>query len=158
MSSISSLAATESAMPAPQKGLSLFERYLSVWVILCIIAGIILGKTAPGVAAYLDTLAIYVNDAPVVSIPIAICLFFMMYPIMVKIDFAEVMKAGQNIKPVALTLFVNWAIKPFTMYALAYFFLGYVFIGFIGPEAVDLVKMPFGLDLPLGAMSSATTR
>jgi ACR3 family arsenite transporter len=75
----------------------------------------------------------------------------MMYPIMVKIDFAEVMKAGQNIKPVALTLFVNWAIKPFTMYLLATLFLGYLFIGFIGPEAVDLVKMPFGLDLPVGA-------
>jgi len=70
---------------------------------------------------------------------------------MVKIDFAEVLKAGKNIKPVALTLFVNWAIKPFTMYAIALFFLGYVFIGFIGPEAVDLVKMPFGLDLPVGA-------
>ena len=86
-----------------------------------------------------------------IAIPIAIALFFMMYPIMVKIDFAEVLKAGKNIKPVALTLFVNWAIKPFTMYAIALFFLGYVFIGFIGPEAVDFVKMPFGLDLPVGA-------
>ena len=73
---------------------SVFERYLSVWVILCIIVGIILGKIAPGLARYLDGMAIYVNDAPVVSIPIAICLFFMMYPIMVKIDFAEVALRG----------------------------------------------------------------
>ena len=63
----------------------------------------------PGVARYLDGLAIYVNESPVVSIPIAVCLFFMMYPIMVKIDFAEVMKAGKSVKPVGLTLFANWA-------------------------------------------------
>ena len=81
------------------KGLSLFEKYLSIWVILCIVAGIILGKVAPGVAKYLDGLAIYVGEAPVVSIPIAICLFFMMYPIMVKIDFAEVIKAGKAENP-----------------------------------------------------------
>jgi ACR3 family arsenite transporter len=139
------------AIEQPGKGLNLFERYLSVWVILCIVTGIILGKVAPGFAKYLDGLAIYVGEAPVVSIPIAICLFFMMYPIMVKIDFGEVVRAGKNVKPVALTLFVNWAIKPFTMYAISIFFLGTLFYGFIGPEAVDLVKMPLGLNLPLGA-------
>ena len=130
---------------------SVFERYLTLWVLLCIGAGIALGRVAPGVARYLDSLAISVNGAPVVSVPIAICLFFMMYPIMVKIDFAEVVKAGKSGKPVFLTLFVNWAIKPFTMYAIAIFFLGFVFKGFIGPDAMDLVKMPFGLNLPVGA-------
>ena len=135
----------------PAKGLSLFERYLSVWVILCIVAGIVLGKVAPGFAKYLDGMAIYVGEAPVVSIPIAVCLFFMMYPIMVKIDFGEVIKAGKNAKPVALTLFVNWAIKPFTMYAISVFFLGTLFYGFIGPEEMDYVKMPLGLNLPVGA-------
>jgi ACR3 family arsenite transporter len=133
------------------KGLSVFEKYLTLWVGLCIVGGIILGKFAPGLAEALDGMAIYVNKAPVVSIPIAVCLFFMMYPIMVKIDFAEVLKAGKSIKPVGLTLFVNWAIKPFTMYVIALFFLGTLFYGFIGPDAVDLVKMPFGLDLPVGA-------
>jgi ACR3 family arsenite transporter len=135
----------------PAKGLSLFEKYLSVWVILCIVAGIFLGKVAPGFAKYLDGMAIYVGEAPVVSIPIAVCLFFMMYPIMVKIDFGEVIKAGKNAKPVALTLFVNWAIKPFTMYAISVFFLGTLFYEFIGPEAMDYVKMPLGLNLPVGA-------
>ena len=139
------------------KGLSLFERYLSAWVILCIAAGILLGKLAPKVATYLDRLAIYVNEAPVVSIPIAICLFFMMYPIMVKIDFTEVLKAGKNFKPVSLTLFVNWAVKPFTMYAIAILFLGVLFKSFIGPEALDLIKMPLGLDLPVGAKHGAGT-
>ncbi len=133
------------------KGLSVFEKYLTLWVVLCIVGGVVLGKFAPGLAEALDAMAIYVNKAPVVSIPIAVCLFFMMYPIMVKIDFAEVLKAGKSIKPVGLTLFVNWAIKPFTMYAIALFFLGTLFYGFIGPEAIDLVKMPFGLDLPVGA-------
>jgi ACR3 family arsenite transporter len=96
-------------------------------------------------------MAIYVGEAPVVSIPIAVCLFFMMYPIMVKIDFGEVIKSGKNAKPVALTLFVNWAIKPFTMYGISVFFLGTLFYGFIGPEAMDYVKMPLGLNLPVGA-------
>ena len=91
-------------------------------------------------------MSIFVNDAPVVSIPIAICLFFMMFPIMVKIDFSEVIKAGKSGKPVYLTLFVNWAIKPFTMYGIAILFLGYLLNSFIGESAMDLVKMPFGLD------------
>jgi arsenite transporter len=143
--------------PTDRKMTSVFERYLTVWVLLCIIAGIILGKVAPGVARYLDGLAIYVNDAPVVSIPIAICLFLMMYPIMVKIDFSSVVKAGKSGKPVFLTLFINWCLKPFTMYGIALFFLGTLFYGFIGPEAVDYVKMPFGLDLPVGATHGAGT-
>jgi arsenite transporter len=131
--------------------LGFFERYLSVWVILCILAGIGLGKVAPGVATYLDSLSINIGEAPVVSIPIAICLFLMMFPIMVKIDFAEVVQAGKSVKPVSLTLFVNWLVAPFTMYAIAAFFLGTVFLGLIGPDAVDHVKLPFGLDLPVGA-------
>ena len=139
------------------KSMNVFERYLSLWVALCIIGGIILGKLAPKIATTLDGMAIYVDNAPVVSLPIAICLFFMMYPIMVKIDFAEVVQAGKSGKPVGLTLFLNWAIKPFTMYAIALFFLGILFRGFIGPEAVDLVKMPFGLDLPVGAKHGAGT-
>ena len=136
---------------------SLFERYLTVWVGLCIIGGILLGKIAPDFARALDEMAITVNGAPIVSIPIAVCLFFMMYPIMVKIDFASVLRAGKSGKPVFLTLFLNWCIKPFTMYAISLFFLGFVFKSFIGSEAVDLVKMPFGLDLPVGAQHGAGT-
>ncbi len=140
-----------------RKGMSFFEKYLTVWVVLCIGAGIVLGKAAPALARTLDGMAIYVGEAPVVSIPIAVCLFFMMYPIMVKIDFAEVIQAGKSGKPVGLTLFVNWAVKPFTMYAIAIFFLGTAFYTLIGPDAVDLVKIPFGLDLPVGASHGAGT-
>ena len=135
-----------------RKMTSMFERYLTVWVGLCIIGGILLGKIAPGLAKALDGMAITVNGAPVVSIPIAVCLFFMMYPIMVKIDFASVIRAGKSGKPVFWTLFINWCIKPFTMYAISIFFLGIAFKGFIGPDAMDLVKIPFGLDLPVGAV------
>jgi len=148
---------TEGSPANEQKsgGMGFFERYLTVWVGLCIIVGIALGKIAPGVARSLDEMAIYVNNAPVVSIPIALCLFFMMYPIMVKIDFGEVVQAGKAVKPVLLTLFINWVIKPFTMYAIAVFFLGTVFIGFIGPDAVDHVKPPLGVELELGATYGA---
>ncbi|MBU7040947.1 MAG: ACR3 family arsenite efflux transporter, partial [Theionarchaea archaeon] len=115
-----------------EKRLSIFEKYLTVWVLGCIGGGIMLGKVAPGVAVALDSFSIYQ-----VSVPIAVCLFFMMYPIMVKIDFAEVVRAAKTPKPVGLTLFINWAIKPFTMYVIASFFLGVVFKGFIpGTEIV----------------------
>ena len=142
---------------ANKKGIGFFERYLTVWVGLCIVVGIVLGKLAPGFAQTLDGMAIYVNEAPVISVPIAICLFFMMYPIMVKIDFAEVLKAGKSMRPLALTLFINWAVKPFTMYAIATFFLGTLFLSFIGPDAVDQIKMPLGVDLDVGAQYGAGT-
>jgi ACR3 family arsenite transporter len=132
-----------------------FKRYLTVWVALCIGGGILLGKVAPEIAQTLDGFAIRVNGAPVVSIPIAICLFFMMYPIMVKIDFHEVVKAGKAIRPVGLTLFINWCIKPFTMYAIASFFLGKLFLAYIGPDAMDLVKMPLGSSLVVGDIYGA---
>jgi len=147
---------TEHCDESSGQGIGFFERYLTLWVGLCIIAGIVLGKLAPGFARTLDGMAIHVNGAPVVSIPIALCLFFMMYPIMVKIDFAEVLRAGKAVRPVGLTLFINWAVKPFTMYAIASFFLGTLFLGLIGPDAVDHVKMPLGmLHLPLGAQYGA---
>lgn len=119
-------------MEQKEKKLNIFEKYLTLWVLLCIGAGILLGKITPQVAITLDSFSVYQ-----VSIPIAVCLFFMMYPIMVKIDFSEVIKAGKTPKPVLMTLGINWAIKPFTMYLIATFFLGFVFKGFIpGTEII----------------------
>ncbi|MCQ9205916.1 MAG: ACR3 family arsenite efflux transporter [Omnitrophica bacterium] len=109
-----------------EKNLSFFEKYLTVWVVGCIALGVLLGKLFPQVAVSLDKISIYQ-----VSIPIAICLFFMMYPIMVKIDFAEIIKAGKTPKPVLLTLFINWCIKPFTMLAISSLFLGVFFKGLL---------------------------
>lgn len=108
------------------KKLSIFECYLTIWVLLCIGGGILLGKFAPNVATTLNDFSIYQ-----VSIPIAICLFFMMYPIMVKIDFGQILRSVETPKPVLLTLVINWAIKPFSMFLIAYFFLGYLFRDFL---------------------------
>jgi len=116
-----------------ERNLSFFERYLTVWVIGCIGLGILLGKLFPQAAIALDKISIHQ-----VSIPIAICLFFMIYPIMVKIDFAEVIKAGKTPKPVLLTLFINWCIKPFTMLAIATLFLGVLFKGWL--PGIEVIK------------------
>lgn len=116
-----------------ERRLSFFEKYLTGWVILCIGLGVLLGKLFPQMAVTLDQISIYQ-----VSIPIAVCLFFMMYPIMVKIDFAEVIKAGKAPKPVILTLVVNWGIKPFTMLAIAWLFLGFLFKGWL--PGMEIVK------------------
>ncbi len=135
--------------------MSVFERYLTLWVLACMGVGVVLGRFAPDFARALDGMSLRVNGAPVVSIPIAVCLFFMMYPIMVKIDFAQVVESGKSPKPVGLTLFVNWLVKPFTMYGIAYLFLGVVFRGWIGPDAVDLVKLPPSADWAVGSVHGA---
>jgi len=96
---------------------------------LCIIIGTIIGRAFPEISKVLSA-----TEYAHVSIPIAICLFFMMYPIMVQIDFKEVIKAGKTPKPVGLTLFVNWAIKPFTMAFFAWLFMRIVWSSFISAE------------------------
>ena len=142
-------------LPADQqtRKLNVFEKYLTIWVALCIVGGIILGKAAPSLASFMDGLSIYVKGAPVVSIPIAIALFFMMYPIMVKIDFAEVLRAGRSPKPLLLTLIVNWGIKPFTMLAFATLFIGYLFRGFL--PGTEVLKDGTTVDLYRSYISGA---
>ncbi len=113
--------------------LSFFEKYLTLWVLLCIGVGIALGRLFPNVATWLDSISVYQ-----VSIPIAICLFAMMYPIMVKIDFSQATRALRTPKPVILTLVVNWLIKPFTMVVFAQFFLGWVFLPLL--EGTEIIR------------------
>ncbi|PMB39639.1 arsenical-resistance protein [Fischerella thermalis CCMEE 5319] len=128
--------------------LSIFQRYLTLWVLLCILVGIALGRLFPGVAVALDAMSI-----SQVSIPIAICLFFMMYPIMVKIDFTQIDRAFRTPKPVALTLAVNWLIKPFTMLAFAQFFLGWLFKPLItGTELINGQEIPLANSYIAGAV------
>ncbi len=105
-----------------EKRLSFFERYLTLWILLCIAAGILLGRVAPGLAVTLDSISV-----AQVSIPIAIAMFFMLYPIMVKLDFSQLVEVGKSPKPILISLGINWLIKPFTKYLLALFFLGFVF-------------------------------
>ena len=106
--------------------LHFFEKYLTVWVALCIAIGLFLGQLFPGLREFFNDMTYYQ-----VSLPIAVLLFFMIYPIMVQIDFKKVIKAGKSPKPVGLTLFVNWAIKPFTMAFFAWIFMQKIFSPFI---------------------------
>ncbi|MDO9574911.1 MAG: ACR3 family arsenite efflux transporter [bacterium] len=112
-----------------ERKLGIWERYLTLWVGLCIITGVGLGRLFPEISNILGRFEI-----AHISIPIAICLFFMIYPIMVQIDFKQVIKAGKTPKPIVATLIINWCIKPFTMAFLAWLFLGVLFKGFLSPE------------------------
>ncbi|KGK97659.1 hypothetical protein LI82_12845 [Methanococcoides methylutens] len=111
---------------ADEKKLGFFEKYLTVWIFACIVIGITLGKIFPQIAGTLDSMQVYE-----VSIPIAICLFFMIYPIMVQIDFKQVVKAGKTPKPVLTTFIINWAIKPFTMLFFAWLFMANIFAPYL---------------------------
>ncbi len=112
-----------------EQSLGFFEKYLTVWVGLCIGIGILLGRIYPVMA---NTLSGF--QYAQVSIPIAIALFFMIYPIMVQIDFRKVIAAGKSPKPVGITLVINWAIKPFSMAFLAWFFMMNVWKYFLPVE------------------------
>jgi ACR3 family arsenite transporter len=113
------------------KGLSFFDKYLSVWVILCIAAGIAIGRFLPAVPGTLSRFE-YAH----VSIPVAVLIWLMIYPMMLKVDFASIVNATKKPKGLTITTVTNWLVKPFTMYAIAFFFLKIVFAGFI-PQALS---------------------
>jgi len=112
-----------------KKRLGFFARYLSAWVALCIVAGVLLGRFVPAVPAFLGTL-----EYARISIPIAALIWLMIFPMMLKVDFKSVVDAGRRPKGLIVTLAVNWLIKPFTMYAIAWFFLKVVFKALV-PDA-----------------------
>jgi ACR3 family arsenite transporter len=107
-------------------GLGFFERYLTAWVGICIILGVIIGTRFPGFPKALSRLE-YAH----VSIPVAVLIWFMIYPMMVQIDFGSIVRAGRNPKGLIITLIVNWVIKPFTMLGLAWLFLKVLFARWI---------------------------
>lgn len=109
-----------------KKGLGFFERYLTIWVALCIIAGILIGQYIPVIPKTLSRFEYY-N----VSIPVAILIWLMIYPMMLKIDFSSIVNATKKPKGLVVTCVTNWLIKPFTMYLIAAFFLKIVFKSFI---------------------------
>jgi arsenite transporter len=115
-----------------ERKLGIWEKYLSLWIAFCIGAGIGLGEVFPHISDILGGLTV-----AYVSIPVAICLFLMIYPIMVQIDFSQVVTAAKTPKPIITTLVANWAIKPFTMAFFAWLFMGVVFKGFLSPELVQ---------------------
>lgn len=130
-------------MAKKQTGISFFERYLTIWVILCMVVGITLGKLLPSFSSFLGKLE-YSN----VSIPIAILIWFMIYPMMMKVDFKSIKNVGKNPKGLFVTWIVNWLIKPFTMYAISSLFFYVIFKGIIAP---DLAKSYLAGAVLLGA-------
>jgi ACR3 family arsenite transporter len=110
-------------------GIGFFEKYLTVWVLLCMAAGVLIGRYLPAVPDFLGRFT-YAE----VSIPIAILIWLMIYPMMMKVDFASVKYIGRNPKGLFVTWVTNWLIKPFTMYAIAAFFFLVVFRAWIEPD------------------------
>jgi ACR3 family arsenite transporter len=107
-------------------GLGIFEKFLTVWVIVCMALGVLIGKFLPAVPQFLGGLE-YAH----VSIPVAVLIWLMIYPMMLKIDFSGIVNAAKKPKGLAVTLVINWLIKPFTMYGISVFFLKVVFHGII---------------------------
>ncbi len=112
----------ERQVPSTSKGLGLFERYLSAWVALAIVTGVLLGQLAPVIPETLSSFEI-----AQVSIPVAILIWAMIFPMMVQIDFGAVLGVRRHPKGLVITTAVNWLVKPFTMFAIAWFFLTLVF-------------------------------
>lgn len=110
-------------------GISFFEKYLTVWVILCMGVGVFIGKFLPEIPEFLGRFE-YAN----VSIPIAILIWLMIYPMMMKVDFQSIKDVGKNPKGLFITWIVNWLVKPFTMFGIAWIFFFVVFKGIIAPE------------------------
>ncbi|WP_252235665.1 ACR3 family arsenite efflux transporter [Clostridium sp. ZS1] len=125
------------------KGLSVFEKYLTLWVAACIVVGIAVGKFLPIIPDTLNKFEYY-N----VSIPVAILIWLMIYPMMLKIDFTSIVNASKKPKGLILTCVTNWLIKPFTMYAISWFFFYIVFKSFI---PVNLAKEYLAGAVLLGA-------
>jgi len=98
-------------------GISFFEKYLTIWVALCMIVGVAIGVYLPQIPKFLSNFEYYK-----VSVPVAILIWLMIYPMMLKVDFKSVKKVGENPKGLIVTWVTNWLIKPFTMFAIAYVF------------------------------------
>jgi ACR3 family arsenite transporter len=119
----------------PPKRLNIFERFLTLWVGLCMLAGVLLGKAAPGVIATVRSLEFGAHSQ--INLPIAVLIWLMIYPMMLKIDLASVFEVRRRPRGILVTLFVNWLVKPFSMALLGWVFFKHVFIGLIGPEMAD---------------------
>jgi ACR3 family arsenite transporter len=118
-----------------EKRLNLFERYLTVWVGLCMVAGILLGQWAPMTVQVLRSLEF--GQGSHVNFPIAVLIWLMITPMMMKVDFAAVRNVGQRPRGLMVTLFVNWIVKPFSMAFFAWLFFRFVFSSWITPADAD---------------------
>lgn len=112
-----------------QSGISFFEKHLTLWVAICMVVGVLIGVYLPNIPEFLSKF-----EYASVSIPVAILIWLMIYPMMLKVDFHSIKRVGENPKGLIITWVTNWLIKPFTMYAIAVFFFNVVFKSVISPD------------------------
>ena len=117
---------------SPQPAMGRFERYLTVWVLLCIVVGISLGYLLPGL-----TRSIAAMEVARVNLPVGVLIWVMIIPMLVKIDFSALAQVKSQARGIGVTLFINWAVKPFSMALLAWIFLRHVFAQWLDPAQVD---------------------
>ena len=111
--------------------MSIFERYLTLWVALCIVAGVALGYLLPGVFRIIGS-----ADLAQVNLPVAVLIWLMIVPMLIKIDFAALHRVKEHWRGVGVTLFINWAVKPFSMAALGWLFVGYLFAPYLPGDQI----------------------
>lgn len=119
-------------MAHERKRMNVFERYLSVWVALCMVLGVALGRLLPGVVSVIRDLEF--GEGSHINVPIAVLIWLMIYPMMLKIDFASIRNVGKRPRGLFVTLFVNWLVKPFSMAFLGWLFFRHLFLPLIGEE------------------------
>ncbi|MDR7813895.1 ACR3 family arsenite efflux transporter [Lacrimispora sp.] len=112
-----------------QTDIGFFQKYLTVWVILCMVIGVLIGRFLPAIPDFMNQF-----EYAKVSIPMAVLIWLMIYPMMMKVDFQSIKNVGKNPKGLYVTWITNWVIKPFTMYALASLFFFIIFKAFISPD------------------------
>jgi len=126
------LAAGAAPLPAEPKRLAFFDRYLTVWVFLCMVVGVLVGRALPGLTQHLSHLEF--GRGSQVNVPIGILLWLMIYPMMLKVDFGAIQGIARKPKGLLVTLFVNWLVKPFGMAFLAWVFMQHLFAAWMDPE------------------------
>ena len=119
-------------MSTQTKQLNVFERYLTLWVALCMVAGVVLGKALPTLTGFVRGLEF--GSGSQINIPIAVLIWLMIYPMMLKIDFSSIVRVGQRPRGLVVTLVVNWLVKPFSMAFLGWLFFNHLFLPLIGPD------------------------
>ncbi len=120
---------------AASKKLNLFERYLTLWVAGCMVAGILIGKALPDFVQTFRSLEF--GEGSHINFPIAVLIWLMIIPMMMKVDFASVRNVGKRAKGLAVTLVINWLVKPFSMAFFAWLFFRYVFSAWVTPGEAD---------------------
>jgi ACR3 family arsenite transporter len=121
--------------PGGRRRLNFFEQYLTLWVALCMVAGVVLGKLLPGITAALRGLEFGTNSQ--INLPIAVLIWLMIYPMMLRIDFTSILGVRKRPGGILVTLFVNWLVKPFSMAVIGWVFFKHLFQPWIGPDLAD---------------------